>query len=79
VPPFYAIVELTGPRYPAGRCNPATRLRDLPGIRHENILGRGIIETRGSLSDLQNSRTDSALTYLELHKVNHLPKVVHWQ
>ena len=51
----------------------------VPGIRDEIHTARELSSPRASLFYLQNSRTDSAITYLELHYLNHLPKVVHLQ
>src|ERR1700730_11512073 len=51
----------------------------VPGIRDAIHTARELSSPRTRLFYLQNSRTDSAITYLELRYVNHLPKVVHLQ
>ena len=79
MPRFYATVELSGPRGHWGRYasgNPTAGF--VPGIRGEKHPVGELSRPRASLPHLQNSRTDSGFTYLELHYVNHLPKVVYF-
>jgi transcriptional regulator with XRE-family HTH domain len=76
VPPFYASVELIGIAVPEAAVRPAIQSWDLSGNPRRNTRGQGIVGITGSLFSLQNSRTDSGVTYLELHSVSHPLKVV---
>jgi DNA-binding XRE family transcriptional regulator len=77
VPPFYATVELTGGLVPEAAARPAIRPLDLSRESATNYTRPGNYrDPQASLLYLQNSRTDSGITYLELHYGNHPPKVV---